>query len=429
MLAPMLRGWRRREENGKVQRNARRVLLAPAPCKRPLEAPISSGRPGGFRRRLISVVLIASLLVLLGGQVAAAEPAAITRAKSEAAALQERIDELASELDAAVEDYNYAKAKLAETKAAAEATQAKLEKAEADLEVLQPKLEERLVEIYKQGQLGMIATLAECDSFSELVNRLDLLERLSEQDSQVISDVLSFREEVTQRKAELAAQLEEEKVLTAEAEAAKVKVQERLAANEKELAGKEALIAQLQKEEAARQARLAAAAKAAAKKAAEEAARKKAALAAAKAKQNTSSASSSSGSSKPSGSSNSSTGPVPSSAIGSDVVSIAMNYLGVPYVWAGSSPSGFDCSGFVAYVFNKVGVYLPHSSRIQAGYGVAVSRADLKPGDLVFFYSPIHHVGIYIGDGQMILAAGTGKDVRSSAVWTGSYNCARRILG
>lgn len=404
----------------------------PEPCKRPLEDPISTGRPGGFRRRLIPIVLIVSLLVLLGAQVAAAEPAAITKAKSQAAALQERIDELASELDAAVEDYNYAKAKLAETKAAAEATQAKLGKAEADLKVLQPKLEERLVEIYKQGQLGMIATLAECDSFSELVNRLDLLERLSEQDSQVISDVLDFREQVTQRKAELAAQLEEEKVLTAQAEAAKVKVQERLAANEKELAGKEALIAQLQKEEAARQARLAAAAKAAAKKAAEEAAKKKAAaLAAAKAKQSTSSSSSgssSSSSAKSSSSSSSSSGPAPSSAIGSDVVSIAMNYLGVPYVWAGSSPSGFDCSGFVAYVFKKVGVYLPHSSRIQAGYGVAVSRSNLQPGDLVFFYSPIHHVGIYIGGGQMIHAAGTGKDVRINAVWTGTYNCARRIL-
>jgi cell wall-associated NlpC family hydrolase len=104
-----------------------------------------------------------------------------------------------------------------------------------------------------------------------------------------------------------------------------------------------------------------------------------------------------------------------------------MNYLGTPYVWAGSSPSGFDCSGFVMYVFKKAGVSLPHSSRMQYGYGTPVSRSALEPGDLVFFYSPIHHVAIYIGGGQMIHAAGTGKDVRISAVWTNSYTGARRI--
>ena len=104
-----------------------------------------------------------------------------------------------------------------------------------------------------------------------------------------------------------------------------------------------------------------------------------------------------------------------------------MNYLGTPYVWAGSSPSGFDCSGFVMYVFAKAGVSLPHSSRMQYGYGRAVSRSALEPGDLVFFYNPIHHVAIYIGGGQMIHAAGTGKDVRISSVWTSSYTGARRI--
>jgi cell wall-associated NlpC family hydrolase len=105
-----------------------------------------------------------------------------------------------------------------------------------------------------------------------------------------------------------------------------------------------------------------------------------------------------------------------------------MEYLGCRYVWAGASPSGFDCSGFVMYVYNKVGVSLPHSSRMQYGCGAPVSRSDLRPGDLVFFYSPISHVGMYIGDGQMIHAAGTGKNVRISDVWTSNYYGACRII-
>jgi cell wall-associated NlpC family hydrolase len=80
------------------------------------------------------------------------------------------------------------------------------------------------------------------------------------------------------------------------------------------------------------------------------------------------------------------------------------------------------------YVYKKVGISLPHSSRMQAGYGSAVSRDSLMPGDLLFFYTPIHHVAIYIGNGKMVHAAGVGKGVRIDEVWTRSYNCARRIL-
>jgi len=107
-----------------------------------------------------------------------------------------------------------------------------------------------------------------------------------------------------------------------------------------------------------------------------------------------------------------------------------MRYLGVPYVWGGASPSGFDCSGLVMYVYAQVGVSLPHSSYAQYGMGVPVSMSDLQPGDLVFFYG-LGHVGIYVGGGNFIHAPHTGDVVKISSL-SGSYASAfvgaRRIL-
>jgi len=94
-------------------------------------------------------------------------------------------------------------------------------------------------------------------------------------------------------------------------------------------------------------------------------------------------------------------------ARGAAVVRIATRYLGVPYVWGGASPAGFDCSGLVTHVFARVGVSIPHNAARQYGYGIAVTRARLEPGDLVFF-NRLHHNGIYLGEGRFIHATKPG---------------------
>ena len=118
----------------------------------------------------------------------------------------------------------------------------------------------------------------------------------------------------------------------------------------------------------------------------------------------------------------------PPSAAAGAVVEAALAQVGDPYVWGASGPNGFDCSGLTQFAYAAAGVSLPHSSRSQAGMGVAVSRGALLPGDLVYFYEPVSHIGLYIGDGKMVHARTFGQPVSVTSVDMSGYAGARRIL-
>jgi peptidoglycan DL-endopeptidase CwlO len=110
------------------------------------------------------------------------------------------------------------------------------------------------------------------------------------------------------------------------------------------------------------------------------------------------------------------------------VVGVALSYVGVPYVWGGSTPSGFDCSGLVMYAYAQLGVSLPHSSYAMWNMGVPVPEDQLQPGDLVFF-NGLGHVGLYVGGGYFVHAPHTGTVVQVSPLSSDStYVGARRIL-
>jgi cell wall-associated NlpC family hydrolase len=111
---------------------------------------------------------------------------------------------------------------------------------------------------------------------------------------------------------------------------------------------------------------------------------------------------------------------------GSAVVDAARRYLGIPYRYGGSGPNNFDCSGLTAYVYREFGVSLPHSAEWQYNSLPHVSRDNLQPGDLVFFGSPIHHVGIYVGNGQMLDAPHTGTVVQIRTMLRSDYVGAAR---
>jgi peptidoglycan DL-endopeptidase CwlO len=107
--------------------------------------------------------------------------------------------------------------------------------------------------------------------------------------------------------------------------------------------------------------------------------------------------------------------PMPPGAAG-EAIRMALAQVGDPYMHAGSGPDVFDCSGLTSYAYAAAGIALPHSSRAQSALGTQVSRAELQAGDLVFFYSPISHVGLYIGDGMMVHARTYGSPVAVTSV-------------
>ena len=121
------------------------------------------------------------------------------------------------------------------------------------------------------------------------------------------------------------------------------------------------------------------------------------------------------------------------SGVASDVIATAIRTalarVGKPYVFGASGPNGFDCSGLTSFAYAAAGISLPHSSAAQSRLGIAVSRSDLQPGDLVYFYSPVSHVGLYIGNGMMVHARTYGQPVAVTSVDMSGYAGARRITG
>jgi peptidoglycan DL-endopeptidase CwlO len=343
-------------------------------------------------------VLLALAVLPLAGP---AVPQSVESKEAEAQAVMTQIQELDGNLELIVDAYNNAQVQLDEIKAAQKVNQKRLEVAKSNLGSARGTLEARLVELYKNGSPDLVEILLGSTSLDEILDGIDTASRVSEQDSQILREVRKFRTEIKTREAELAKARNKQEQVVAERAAHRAEIENALAQRQQLLASIKDQIAELQAAERRRQARIAAAARA--RLDAEPAAQP--------------------------ATTDSPTGAPPSQYGG--VVGIAMQYLGIPYRWGGSSPStGFDCSGFTMYVFSRVGVSIPRTVSTQYAVGVAVSRSELQPGDLVFF-NGLGHVGIYIGGNQFIHSPHTGDVVKISAMtgyYASNYVGARRIL-
>jgi cell wall-associated NlpC family hydrolase len=361
-------------------------------------------------------VVLATLATLLAAPAAQADPLQSRRAEADAVMAQ--IQDLDASVGLAVEEYNAARVRLDEIQADQRRNRRHLGIARTSLRRAQRALDDRLVALYKRGDTTVLEILLGADNLDDFLARAETVDRVSADDGRVVREIRAFRNEVKRREAQLRKARAEQEDLVAELDAKRREIEAQLAERRVLLASIQDEIRRIQEAEARRRAE------------AERRARARLAAAPPESSGGGGGGSTSAASSGGYVSSEATDGTAPPPRHGG-VVGIAMQYLGVPYRWGGSSPStGFDCSGFVMYVFAQVGVSLPHNAAMQYGYGTPVSRSQLAPGDVVFF-NGLGHNGIYIGGGQFIHSPHTGDVVKisslSSSWYASTYVGARRM--
>ncbi len=389
----------------------------------------------GARRGLLGGLALLVLFALLGGS---AHADRLADRQAEADRVQAQLQQMDADLAKAVEAYDKAQTRLDQTEADIRDNALQLDITRQNLQLAQEELSHQLVADYRSGDADAIGVLLGAGSMSDMLERIDIVKRSSGRTAHLVGRVLTLKKQFEVRSKALVKQRKARTTALADRADRKAAIQTGIRARKDRLASvKRDIRTIIAAREAAE--RAAAAARAAAARAAQQAA---AAIdnAAADPGIGGSCGGGAGGSSGDTGTSSGGGGgggggggsdtpiqPPPSSG-GSSVVSAALSQLGVAYKWAGSSPGeGFDCSGLTAWAYAQVGVSLPHNAAAQHGMGTPVDRANLQPGDLVFFNGD-NHEGMYIGGGQFVHAPHTGDVVKISNLdgYPG-YNGAVRI--
>jgi peptidoglycan DL-endopeptidase CwlO len=382
------------------------------------------GSTTGWTPRIVLLTALAAGLLLAAGS-ASADPD-IQSKREQAQAIMGELQNLDASLAVSIEAYNYANVELDRLDGELEVNARHLTAARKSLNVAQRRIAERLRDLYVNGDGdSTLEVLLGSKSLDDIVVRLDAIQRVSSQDARILAEVKQYRREVQTRRAKLRDARADQVQIVADRAAQKASIEGQLAERQQLLASVKEEIVRMQEEERRRQAQLAAEARARLLEAQRLAAQQATEQQATETFQASVAVESYVEEGIP-------LAPPPDGSKASQVISIAMQYLGIPYVWGGSSPSqGFDCSGLTSYVYAQIGISLPHHAASQYNHGTPVSRDDLQPADLVFF-SGLGHMGMYIGGGQFIHAPHTGDVVKISSIhdswYASSWVGARRVL-
>ncbi len=335
-----------------------------------------STRTTFFTTALLAV--LGALAVVLLTAPAAPAAGSVAKAKERLREVQARLDEVSTQSEIAVEKYNQASAQLETVQAKIDENQRQLTAARENLEQANLQLMQRAENIYKSRDVGVIDVIFQADSFDELISQMDMMQRLGNSDVDTVRAIAAYKRDIRDRRIRLKADEKAAAKLVAEREQHK----NELLAHQTDL---EDLTGKIKKQIKKLKAK----------------AKLRAQLAL-----------------------TGYSGPIPDVDPNSpghpEIVAIAKRYFGVPYVWGGASPSGFDCSGLVMYCYAQIGVNLYHGATMQQRASTPVPLTDLRPGDLIFFgnASFSHHVAIFVGGSTCIEAPRTGDVVRYGT-WTG----------
>ncbi len=333
------------------------------------------------RRDLIKAATLAVFCVVAVMLIAApAAPAgSVAKAKARLRVVQARLDDTSTQSEIAVEKYNQATSQLETVQAQIDENQKQLETARTNLRLANQQLVQRAQNIYKSRDVGVIDVIFEADSFDELISQLDMMERLGNSDVDTVHAIAAYKRDIKDRRL----RLETDQKAAAKLVAAREEQKNQLIALQadlQDLTGKIKKQIKKLKYQAKLRAQLAL-----------------------------------------TGYSGPIPGPVdPNSPGHPDIVSIAQRYFGVPYVWGGAGPGGFDCSGLTMYCYAQIGIGMSHGATDQQRASTPVALTDLRPGDLIFFgnASFSHHVAIFVSGSTCIEAPHTGDVVRYGT-WTG----------
>ncbi len=357
-------------------------------------------RTGRRTTRLIAAAALMVPALLLGSvAVSSATP------RDNLAAGQSKLHDLQHTLEVLSEQVNTAQAKLDEVSARLADARSTRDAAERDAAQTREQLSQRAVAAYV-GAGSQLEGLLGAEDFNDFSDRLQYAGALAQNDAD-----LAARADAAGERAQWAA--EQFASVAAEQKQAIENLNTQQDRFRAQFESQQAKVADLQKAYQQWQAAQAAA--------------RRAAAAAAAAQEEA--ATTSTGGGSPTGGGGGFT-PPPNSSGAAVAIAAARSEIGTTYVWGTATPGvSFDCSGLTSWAWGQAGVYLPHSSTMQAAMTPDVSYSDLQPGDLVFFYSPISHVGLYIGGGQMIDAShsGPGGEVNVRTVYTSSFTVGGRV--
>ncbi len=351
-----------------------------------------------LNKKNLSVVIALVLSVIVNGNVLASPSSTnsqISEIHEQKQELETKAEKLDEQINKVMTEINDNKKNIEKTNKDIKDTQAQLDKTEQNIKGQQDLFSKRVRAMYINGVDSYLSVVLQSNNLSDFISRVDTVKKIVGFDEKIIGDLKDKKNVITEKKNTLDDKNKNLLALKADNEKKMSKLNSDKASETEllsDLKNKESILAAKDTSTA----RIVASASGQIQKIRAEAPRL------------------SRGSSGAPASSNS-------------IIAYASTFQGVPYVYGGNGPSSFDCAGFTCYVFAHFGISLPRVASDQQNVGTYVSRDQLQPGDLVFFGSPAHHVGIYVGDGCMIHAPHTGDVVKISPLHS-DFSGGRRVL-